>query len=78
MYEWGALRQEKMDGDVGDTSIEGCLISALGAYPDEGNLVEIRYRGLHMGTFDIRRVDDSPGEIAAIISETYGLLMHDN
>lgn len=46
--------------------------------PDEENLVEISYRGMHMGTFDTPRVDDSLGEVAAIISETYSALAHNN
>ena len=77
VYEWAVMYdQEKMDGDIGDTSISDCLAAALGSLPDEENLVEISYRGMHVGTYDKRRVDDCPGEIAAIISETYGALAH--
>lgn len=67
-----------MDGDIGDTSITDCLAAALDSVPDEENLVEISYRGMHMGTYDKRRVKDCPGEVAAIISETYGALAQDN
>ena len=79
VYEWAVLYgQEKMDGDIGDTSITDCLVAALGSLPNEESLVEISYRGMHMGTYDIRRLDDGPGDIAAIISETYGVLTHNN
>lgn len=79
VYEWAVMYdQEKMGGDLGETSIADCLVSALGCVPDGESLVEISYRGVHMGTFDTRRVDDSPGEVAAIISETYGVLAHNN
>jgi hypothetical protein len=79
VYEWAvAYDIEKMDGDLGETSIADCLVSALAGLPDEENLVEIRYRGVHMGTYHKRRVDDSPGEIAAIIAETYGALTYNN
>lgn len=79
VYEWAVMyAQEKMDGDIGDTSISDCLVAALDSLLDEDSLVEISYRGIHMGTYDKRRVDDCPSEIAAIISESYGALAHNN
>lgn len=79
VYEWALMyAEEKVDGDIGDTSISDCLVAALGSLPDEDSPVEISYRGIHMGTYDKGRVDDCPGEIAAIISETYGALAHNN
>jgi hypothetical protein len=79
VYEWEVLYgHQKMDGDIGETSISDCLVAALGTLPNEERLVEISYRGMHMGTYDIRRVSDCPGEIAGTVAETYGVLTHNN
>jgi hypothetical protein len=76
-YEWAVVcDQEKMGGDLPEASIEACLNGALGSLPDDCHLVEIRYRGVHMGTFDKGRIEDDADEIATIVAETYGMLMH--
>jgi hypothetical protein len=78
LYEWAIVYdQQKMAGDLGDISVKDCLISAIGSLPPEERLVEIRYRGVHMGTYDKLRVGDCLGEIAAIIVERHGELTHE-
>jgi hypothetical protein len=65
-----------MDGDVGDTSIASCLSSALTGLPEVERLVEVRYHGLHMGTFKKIHVLECTEEVAAGIAATYGMLTH--
>jgi hypothetical protein len=78
-YEWSVMYDhEKMDGDLGDTSIASCLSSALAGMPDEERLIEIRYRGLHMGTFEKLQILECTDEIAAKIAASHGALTHDN
>jgi hypothetical protein len=78
-YEWAVVcDQEKMGGDLPAESIEACLHGSLDDLSADCRLVEIRYRGVHMGTFDKSRVQDDTDEIATIVAETYGMLMHDN
>jgi hypothetical protein len=79
VYEWAVVYdQEKLGGDLPEASIEECLNGALVSLPRDSRLVEIRYRGVHMGTFDKGRVEDDTDEIATIVTETYGMLVHDN
>lgn len=79
IYEWAVMYdQEPLDGDVGLSSIEECLSSALGSIPAEERLVEVRYRGMHMGSFNKLRIEDCADEMAAVIAETYGLLTQPN
>lgn len=74
-YEWAlTFDQEEADGDTGETSIKDCLLSALGSLPTEGGPVEIRYRGIHMGTYSPHEVEKLSDEIAAAIADRYRLL----
>lgn len=73
LYEWATCYQdERVDGDIGDASIAGCLSSAVSAVAEPNGLVEIRYRGVHMGTFSRTRVLEDPEGIAEQIVNTYG------
>lgn len=76
LYEWQrSYDHEVVDGDVGDNSITGCLSSGVSGLPDSDTLVEISYRGVHMGTFPVDRVREFPEDVADQISETYGVLV---
>ena len=49
-YEWSVMcHQEQLENDAGENSIMSCLTSALACLPEDWRLVEVRYRGLHMG-----------------------------
>lgn len=78
-YEWAVLMDhEQFDGDVGDPSIVSCLQSALAGIPDGQRLVEVRYRGIHMGTFEKESMEAAVGELAAKFAASHAALTHDN
>jgi hypothetical protein len=78
-YEWSVMYgPQKMDGDLGDTSIASCLSSALAGIPDEERLIEVRYRGFHMGTFEKLHIIECTEEVAAKIAASHGAFTHDN
>jgi hypothetical protein len=75
LYEWLVLYgQEKIDGEAGDASITECLISALGAIPEDETLAEITYRGIHMGTFHILQIQDYTETVSERIVDFYAEL----
>lgn len=75
IYEWAVMYGDHgVDRDLGETSIAGCLMSATAGLPADDDLVEIAYRGMHMGTFAVNRVKTKAGEIASLIVDTYGSL----
>jgi len=78
LYEWLALyHQEKIDSEVGDTSITGCLISAVGAIPETEKLVEITYQGIHMGTFHKGQIEKyTEGVSKRIVAEHTHLIQY--
>lgn len=79
VYEWAVVfDNERLDGDVGEASIESCLSSASSGMPATVRLIEVCYRGVHMGTFAKARIEHEADEIAATIAETYGSLTLDN
>ncbi|GGI17602.1 hypothetical protein [Oxalicibacterium faecigallinarum] len=72
LYEWHLLYgSEVVDAEAGDSSITGCLASAVDCIPEDGKLVEIRYRGIHMGTFHVKSLREMPGDVAERVSELY-------
>ena len=78
-YEWTVIvDQEQFDNEVGDTSIADCLSSAVYALPEDLRLVEVCYRGLHMGTFEVLELEHCAEDVAARIAATHGALTHDN
>jgi hypothetical protein len=75
VYEWLiADGNEKVVGEIGNTSITECLVDAADSLPEDVGLVEIEYRGVHMGTYPRIRVIDFADDIADIIVESYGVL----
>lgn len=77
-YEWSVtIDHEQFDNEVGDTSISDCLSSATRAIPDDIRLVEVRYRGLHVGTFEVLELEHHSETVADRVSATYGALTHD-
>lgn len=75
VYEWGLFFEEdKLDGEVGETSITDCLKAAIAPVPLDMRHVEIRYRGVHMGTFSVEELSERPDLVAERISEGYAAL----
>lgn len=73
MYEWSVCyAHEKMDGDIGETSIASCLSSGVANLPDSEHLVEVKYRGLHMGTFSKTSLVEDAAAVADRIADAYG------
>ena len=72
LYEWTvALGQEPLDSEIGDSSISSCLSSAANGLPDDIRLVEVIYRGVHMGTFDRLALEHTVEDIAERIAAKY-------
>lgn len=77
LYEWCVVYDnEKVDGDAGDSSITACLISAVGGLPDHERLAEVKYRGIHMGSFSKAELVELTETVAARIVESYGAFAH--
>lgn len=74
-YEWAIVYgSERVDGDVGDSSISACLGSAVASLKKDARLVEVRYRAVGMGTFLRVTLDEAPEVIAEKIANDYGTL----
>jgi hypothetical protein len=77
LYEWQVLYgQEKVDGDAGESSISECLTSGIGSIPESETLVEVSYRGIHMGTFAVQGVQEYPEEVAERIVDLYAKVIN--
>lgn len=75
VYEWALqFAEEKIDGDVGAASITDCLKAALVQLLPSVRQVEIKYRGVHMGTFPVADLAERPDLVADHISEGYAAL----
>jgi hypothetical protein len=75
LYEWAVVvGSETICGDVGESSILDCLKTAIGPMPADVFLVEIAYRGIHMGSFTAKEVHEAPGATASYISRRYAEL----
>jgi hypothetical protein len=75
VYEWALLfAEERVDGDVGETSITDCLKAAIAPLSPNVHHVEIKYRGVHMGTFRVAELAERPDLVADHISEGYAAL----
>jgi hypothetical protein len=75
VYEWLiAYGNEKVAGEIGNTSITECLVDGADSLPEDVGLVEIEYRGVHMGTYPRVRVREFADDVADIIVESYGAL----
>jgi hypothetical protein len=72
------LGQEELDNDVAHPSISSCFSSAVSAMPAEVRLMEIRYRGLHMGTFEVIELMERADNLAQKIVSGYGALIGEN
>lgn len=72
LYEWKTIwGAEEFDGEIGDNSIQGCLIDAIDRMPESQKLVEISYRGIHMGTFHAVEVRELTEDVAERIVASY-------
>jgi hypothetical protein len=62
-------------GDDGDSSISDCINNAACTLPEGERLAEVRYRGIHMGTFVKKQLIEFPDLVADRIMESYGTLI---
>lgn len=77
LYEWSIVYDnEKVDGEAGDSSITECLISAVGCLPDQEHLAEVKYRGIHMGSYSKVELVELTEAVADRIVESYVALVH--
>jgi hypothetical protein len=75
LYEWRIMYgNEKVDGDIGDSSITECLINAVGCLSDQVHILEVNYRGIHMGTFSNVELVKFTEAVAGRIVESYAAL----
>jgi hypothetical protein len=75
LYEWAIFYgTEKATGEAGNSSIQECLRDAALSLPEAERAAEVRYRGVHMGTFKKVDLIECHAEVADCISEAYGAL----
>ena len=75
-YEWAIVYgDERVDGEIGDSSISACLSYAVAGLPNEVVLVEVRYRTVGMGTFPRVALEEAPEVIAEKIASDYAMLV---
>lgn len=75
VYEWALLdADERLDGDIGDTAIVDCLKSAIASLHLDVRLIELRYRGVPMGTVTMQELAERPDLVAERIAESYAVL----
>jgi hypothetical protein len=73
LYEWSIhYGDQKVDGDVGDSSITECLVGAVVSLSEAAAIMEIRYRGIHMGTFRIAELTEATEGVSERIAAAYG------
>lgn len=74
-YEWALIiGSETICGDVGESSITDCLKASVDTLPPDIFFVEIRYRSIHMGTFNSDELRKTPGAVADCICGMYAEL----
>lgn len=75
VYKWALLiDDESLYGEVGETSIEACLKSALFVFPLDVRQVDIEYRGMSVGTVSVEELAERPDLVAERIAEGYAAM----
>lgn len=75
-YEWAIVYgNERVDGEIGDSSISACLSCAVAGLPNDTMLVEVRYRAVGMGTFPRVALEETTEVIAEKIANDYATLV---
>jgi len=75
-YEWAIVYgNERVDGEIGDSSISACLSCAVAGLPNDALLVEVRYRTVGMGTFPRVALEETPEVFAEKIANDYAMLV---
>ncbi|WP_028102801.1 hypothetical protein [Pseudoduganella violaceinigra] len=78
LYEWTVMvGQEAFENDVGERSVSSCLSCAVKGLPDDTRLVEVVYRGIHMGTFKKVALEYAVKDVAEKIASMHGALTND-
>jgi hypothetical protein len=72
IYEWKLLVDgEIFADDLGDASITECLIGGAQVLPENASLVEVKYRGFHLGTFRTTEIIEHTEGVAERIVALY-------
>jgi hypothetical protein len=75
-YRWAvSLAGHVYEQEEGASSIEECLRSAFQNLPEDGGAVEIRYRGIGLGTFSTNYLQQAPYILADKLVEMYSVVM---
>lgn len=76
IYDWQlTLKERLLAHDDSLAWIEECLSHSLNNLPDEVNAIEIRYRGVGLGTYPTQTLRTAPDVIAASIVELFSAVM---
>jgi len=67
------MTPEILDQKIGASSISECLDEAFPCVPDSEELVEIRYRRIHMGTFFMLKLLENVDVVAERIVEQHAV-----
>lgn len=75
-YGWAvSLAGHVFEKEEGASSIEECLVQAFQNLPEDGGAVEIRYRGIGLGTFSTMHLQEAPDILANRLVEMYSSVM---
>lgn len=75
-YNWNiALAGHVLEHEEGAPSIEECLTQAFQNLPEENSPVEIRYRGVGLGTFSAKLLHEGPDMLADSLVEKYSAVI---
>lgn len=75
-YRWAlSLASQVFEQDEGASSIVECLSQAVRNLPEDGKAVEIRYRGIGLGTFQAQSLQEAPDLLAERIVEMFSAVM---
>lgn len=75
-YNWTvSLVGHVFEQEEGASSIEECLTQAFLNLPEENSPVEIRYRGVGLGTFSAMLLQEAPDMLADSLVEKYSAVI---
>lgn len=75
-YRWAvSLAGHVFELEEGASSIEECLGQAFQNLPEDNGAVEIRYRGIGLGTFSTNSIRQAPDILADRLVEMYSAVM---
>lgn len=76
IYEWGVTCNSSLkDQNVGLSSIEECLQQVCQSLEGNAPALEVRYRGVSVGTFPVTVIRNAHNDIADLIVSRYAETM---